>query len=340
MKLIYKVLILVLFTLLFVGCGAITIDKESVKQYKKPTNVSSDETLVYVIRESSFVGGARGLWIGHNKNVVADIGSGDYTYFKVKEGINTINAVQTKTGTGYYAIDKVHQEPLFLKYNYITGKIEKLSNDLGISYISNYDESKVLTNKRPNDGYINGLLNLAMYENLNIMTETNTTLLPDSNNAVITFIRHDSFADILKYTIWDDKGIVGNLDAQSYFQVKVPKGKHYFYVKSQVTYALEADVEANKNYVVELNVGMGWTTAHVKLIPIDLEKSDKNLSDYETLPDIEKWKKASKHLKLEDNLDDNIKERVKLALLVIEKIKAKIISGNKTPEKLKMEYGQ
>jgi len=188
MKLVTKALSIVFFAYLFTGCGAISIDKNLVKQYKKPIKVNSNETLVYVIRESSMIGGARGLWVALNKDVIADIGSGDYTYFKVQKGINTINMVQAKRGLTYYAIDEVLTEPLFLKFSYTQGTIERLSTNLGISYIAKYDETKVLNTKRPNDGYTNGLVNLAMIENLNIMSETNTTLIPDENHAVITFI--------------------------------------------------------------------------------------------------------------------------------------------------------
>ncbi len=319
----------IVLSLGFSGCGAITVDKNLVKSYEKPIRVSSDETLVYVIRESSFVGGGRGLWVGHNKDIITDLGSGDYTYFKVKKGINTINAVQTMTGFSYYAIDETSAEPVFLKFNYAKGTVERLPNDLGISYISKYSEVKTLPDVRHNDGYLNGLLNLAMYKNLNIMTESNATLVPDNKNAVITFIRPDTFADVLKYTIWSDNGIVGNLNAKSYFQVKIPEGKHNFYVKSQVTYALEANVMANKNYVVELDVGMGWTTAHVKLNPIDTNNNNKYLG----------WIRSSKHLKLNEVLDDNVKERIELALPVIRKIEAKLVSGEKTPMHLTSDFG-
>jgi len=330
MKLIIKALTLVFFTYLFTGCGAISIDKNLVKQYKKPIKINSNETLVYVIRESSFAGAARGLWVAHNNNVIGDIGSGEYTYFKVKKGINTINTVQAKTGLAYYAIDEVSKEPLFLKFSYTKGTVEKLPTDLGISYIANYKESKNLENKHPNDGYINGLVNLAMIENLEIMSETNTTLVPDENNAVITFIRPSSFASMLKYTIWSDNGIVGNLDTNTYFQIKVPTGKYHYYVKSQIIYALEANVSANKNYIIELDVNMGWTTAHVQLDPIDANNYNNPINNNGTL----------KHLVLNKNLPNNIQERIQLALPIIKEYTDKVASGDKKPEVLKSSFGK
>ncbi len=322
--------LLVLLSLGFNGCSTMQVDKDLVKAYKMPVQVSNDETLVYVIRESSFVGGARGLWIGLNENTIADLGSGDYTYFKVKKGINTINTIQMMTGFNYYAIDKMSTNPIFLKFNYVNMTAEELPTDLGISYVANYTEVKTLPNKKYNDGYINGLLNLAMYKNLNIMSETNTTLNPDSNNAVITFVRPDTFAGAINYTIWGDENILGNLYPKSFFQIKVPKGKHTFYVKSQTLYALEANVVANKNYVVELALNMGWTKAHARLNPINLNENNEYLN----------WILSSKHFKLNEVLDENIQERVKLALPIIRTTKAEIISGTKKPEHLPSNFGK
>lgn len=314
------------------GCGSLSVDNNSVKSYKKPVVVSNDETLVYIIRESSFVGSARGLWVAHNKDVVADLSSGDYTYFKVKKGINTINLVQGKIGSHYYAIDEVSPEPIFLKFAPMSPALVKLSKDLGITYVTKYNEVKTFDEKKENDGYINGLLNLAMYPNFNMMTETNQSVIPDENHAVITFIRSSNFAEALKYTIWSDNGPLGNLEGKSYFQVKVPRGKHYFYVQGEGIYTLEANVEANKNYVIGLDVGMGWMTAYVKLNPIDLsiEKSNNEYNE---------WKKSCKQMKLIDPLDSNIKTRIEMALPEILKIKNNILSGEKDTAELKVEYG-
>lgn len=314
----------------FSGCSTIEINKDLVKSYKKPILVSENETLVYIIRESSLVGGARGLWVGHNRDTIADLGSGDYTYFKIKKGINTINSTQIMAGIAYYAIDEMSTEPIFLKFDYAKGTVERLPNDLGIAYISKYKKVKTLDDINNNDGYVNGRLNLAMYSNLNIMSESNDTLIPDSNNAVITFIRPSTFADVFKYTIWSDNNIVGNLDGKSYFQIKIPEGKHNFYVKSQITYALEANVVANKNYVVELDVWIGLTTPFAKLKPININNNQEYLE----------WMKTSRHLNLNENLSDNIKARIELALPAIRDTNSKLVSGAESPEYLPSNFGK
>jgi len=135
---------------------------------------------------------------------------------------------------------------------------------------------------------------------------------------------------MLKYTIWSDNGIVGNLGGNSYFQVKVPAGKHHYYVKSQIVYALEANVSANKNYIVELDVNMGWTTAHVQLDPIDANNYGNPIEKNKTM----------KHLVLNENLPDNIQKRIQLALPIIKKYADKIASGDKKPEILESDFGK
>ncbi len=313
------------------GCGAITSPNlDLVKQYKQPVQVEENETLVYVIRESAFAGGARGLWIGHNKHIVGDIGSGEYVYFKVPKGINTINAVQAKTGFGYYAVDATEsKEPVFIKYEYTTGQVIRLSKEMGITYAMNYKTGKQLNNEVYNDGYEKGVMNLAMFSELNIMSKANELLQPDENTSIITFMKPSEFARNARFSIWSDSSLVGNLYANDYFQVRVPAGKHYFYTRGQVYYALEANIVAGKNYAVELDISMGWTEAHAKLKPINLNEEN-----------IDSILKSLNHIKLNNPLDDNILKRTELAQPTLKIIKSEILSGKKIPNVLPNNFGK
>lgn len=80
MKFLYAVLIV----LLVGGCGTVTIDKQLVKQYTKPLQLESDETLIYVIRERAFKGGANAVWIANNDKVIAFLDSGNILILKLK----------------------------------------------------------------------------------------------------------------------------------------------------------------------------------------------------------------------------------------------------------------
>lgn len=328
MNSIRLVLSSILASMMLVGCGAITQPNlDLVNEYKQPVKVNPDEKLVYVIRESSSYGGARGLWIAHNENVIADLGSGDYTYFKVPVGTNTINAVQATSGSGYVAVDDQNNDPVFMKFLYGKGEMILLPKDLGITYVMQYDYVQPLLKKRKNDGYEIGVMNPARFNNLKIMSKTDKLIEPDNNSSVITFFIDSDYA--AKSTIWIDSTIAGNLDKKSFFQLRVSSGKHYFYVKGQAYYALETNIETGKNYAVELNFSMGWNAAHATLTPIDL--NEQSLSSL--LSDL-------RPMKLDTPLADNILQRIQTAQPILNKIKYEIDTGKKIPKVLESSFGK
>lgn len=375
----FKFLFLIIVAMLFVGCGHLSINEEAVKQYKKPIKIDDNETLVYVIRDSNLFGAARSISVGVNDKIVANLDSGDYTYFKVNNGINNINITQGMMCSGYYALDSTSKDPVFLKYNYLDGTVEKLPTKLGISYIDSYHESTINNWQMENYGYINGLLNLANYHNLEIMSESNSTMQPDENNAIVTFIRTSNFHEVMfignksEYTIWDEKGIIGNLNYGSYFQVKLPEGKHTFYAKGFMFDVLEANIKANKNYVIELKIrnnselSKNSFTNNFKLQQ-SLMKENKGIVDYanignsiisslasieqriatvspEFVPidlrevdDISLLLSDHKHIKLNSNLDENIQKRIEVATTMIQKLK-EINTNSNNSIKLKPEFG-
>jgi len=325
-----KLTALVITTIgLFSGCSSISINKNLVKNYKSPVSISSNEALVYVIRESAFGGAGRGLWVAHNDKVIANIGSGEYSYFKVKKGINTINTVQAKKGSGYMSIDKLSKKPIFFKYNYTEGKMEKISYELGVSYVANYDKVDLLSSPKVNDGYEDGVFNLSLFKDLKIMEKSDKILLPDAKHSVITFVFPWNSSDISS-TIWADNGIVGNLKPNQYIQIKVPKGKHKFYIKSTADIVLEANIDAAKHYRVEIDkteylTGSFFSLAPlVKFVPINLSKDFKNLNS------------SLEQVQVKKNLDSNVNQRINFALAEIKKKKL----TKEVSSVLKKEFGK
>lgn len=314
---------------LFSGCSTISINKNLVKNYKNPVSISNSETLIYIIRESAFIGGGRGLWVAHNDKVIADLGSGEYTYFKVKKGIHTINVVQARKGSGYMSIDRTYKKPLFFKYNYTEGKMEEIPYELGISYIADYDKVNLLASPRPNDGYEAGIFNLSLFKELNIMEKSNKNLLPDKQHSIITFVFPWN-SSAISSTIWSDNGIVGNLKANQYIQIKVPKGKHKFYIKSVADIVLEADIDVGKHYRVEIDKTEYFTGSHfsidplVKFVPIDLSQ------------DVKKLKSSLEQVQVKKNLDNDINQRINFTLA---EIKKKKLTKN-VSSVLKKEFGK
>lgn len=328
-KIIKKSSFFVLTLLVTTGCSSISQpDLNLVKEYQKPIETKPNEKLVYVIRESNVVGAARGAWIAHNKHTVADLGSGDYTYFTVPVGVNTINVSQNISGVGYFAIDEKNNDTVFLKYLYTEGKMVKLPKDLGITYVMKYNKVSPLKNVRKNDGYELGVMNLAKFDNLKIMSKASNLMHPTDKTSIITFFTEDNYSPYSSATIWHNNTIAGNLNGKNYFQIRVPKGKHYFYVKSQVYYALEANIEGGKNYAVKVTSSLGWTAPHVTLNPIDLR--GKRLSSLIS---------NLNHEKLDVPLADNIVKRIENAQPILNKVKNEIVSGSKKPKILDNSFG-
>jgi hypothetical protein len=84
-----------------------------------------------------------------------------------------------------------------------------------------------------------------------------------------------------------------------------------FFGKYEQWSVLEAEVEAGKNYYVQVTISRGWRMPHVRIIPVkkDIEQSV-----------IDSWMSFSEWLVFdEQNLKISIKERMEAAVPFIEK---------------------
>ena len=93
------------------------------------------------------------------------------------------------------------------------------------------------------------------------MKKSDKALEANEGDAIISFIRDQSFAKEMTFGIWSKDRFLGNLKGETFFQITVPEGKHLFFGKAERWSVLEADVEAGKKYYVHVTVNMGWTQA-------------------------------------------------------------------------------
>ncbi len=291
---------------MFSGCaGKLTANKTLIEQFTPPVIPEKNETLVYVIRQSSMLGAARGLYVGINDKVVADLYSGTYCYFKINDGINTLNLEQGTIPFSYYRLANRPGKTVYLYFEMTSGKLSEITEDLGITAIMKSQMAKDIGKPKNNKGYLSALINPG-FLNLYLMKETTDKTNPDTENANITFIRPQSYAKDMAFGIWNESKFLGNLKGETYFQIKVPAGKHNFFGKSEHFSVLKADVEAGKNYYIQVAANMGWSQAHVKLLPI---KSDKEQNE------IQKWLTNSKKVTIDETaIDPQVKKRLNLAL--------------------------
>lgn len=266
---------LVCMSIFLSGCGATAYkaDPKLIGQYVAPSTPGPDETHVYVIRGSNFVGAARSAWIAANERVVGAVDNASHVLLKLKSGTNTVHAVQGLAGFGFVAIDNRPGETVFLSLDYAKGLMQEVPRDVGITMVMQTKASEPLAETRENTGYEEGLLNPGRL-GLKLMGASNETLAADAKSAVITFMRPAALIKEIAFDVWDESGYVGSLKGGEYFQIRVAPGAHTYFAKSERFAVLKANVEAGKSYFVEYNVTRGWNMAHVQLLPRDATKED------------------------------------------------------------------
>ncbi len=269
------------FVSLLAACSATTytVDQALVESFEsKP--VAEDRTGVYVIRGSAFQGSGRSLWVAVNDAVVASLSNGSHVYLTLESGLNTVHGVQGFAGFAHTTIDNLPGETVFVSIDYLMGTATILDPALGKTMVAKTKVLEPLAELRKNDALDNTLLTPGVL-GLNLMVDSDQKLLPDAEHAVVTFYRTDKLIAQWPFDIWSQEGYLGSTVGNTYFQVKLKPGKHTFLSISEQYSLLEADLEANKEYAVELSVGMGWNQAHIKLLPVDLESDDKFLAKAE-----------------------------------------------------------
>lgn len=86
--------------------------------------------------------------------------------------------------------------------------------------------------------------------------------------------RTSKLIPIVPFDIWRAGEYAGALKGGEYIQWRLPPGKHTFIAKAERYSILEVDVQAGKQYFAQLDVGMGWNQAHIKLMPVDANGKD------------------------------------------------------------------
>lgn len=337
-KLPYAGLLRTLSTLLIAitvtGCATnYKTDMNLIKNFKEPS-VPADKTGVYVIRGNNFTGAARGLWVAVDDAVVADLSNSSHVYLELDGGLNSLHFVQGTAGFGYQAIDNKPGEVVYAKFGYATtATTELLDPDLGKTIVMKTTEKQPLTTKRRNDAYDNLLINPGVL-GYPIMAASKETLTADADSAVVRFYRPGKLIAQVAFDIWNQDGYVGSTTGGNYFSVKLKPGHHIFLSRSERYSVLDANLEAGKEYAVELSVGMGWNQAHIKLLPIDLNDSAASRK-------VDSWKSKLKSQQMDqDQLSsDVLAGRIQRGHEYLETQRTAIASGDEPKRDLPASFG-
>ena len=241
-----------------------------------PPAVASDETNVVVIRESSFSGATRGVWIAANNNVVAELSGGTHVLIKLKSGLNIVHGVQELKGFGFVAVDNRPGETVYLNLQYKKGEMTEISADAALPLINKTQQVELLAEVRPNTALDDITLNPSKL-GFSMMEAATSPLEPDDRSAVITFLRYENVFKDHRYDVWDDTGYLGTLVGNQYFSVRVTPGAHTFIAKAQNYAVLKADVAVGKHYYVEMVPDMLGFQPLVRLLPVDPDKDGKKI---------------------------------------------------------------
>jgi len=121
-----------------------------------------------------------------------------------------------------------------------------------------------------------------------IMNRVATQPAPESDYALVTFVRPTVFGGAIMFGIWDSEEFVGILTAKSYIQHKTKPGEHIFLAQAENWSYVKANLQGGKHYFVIGRVFPGVWKARVALDPVrrnDPETSNGQLGGW--LKDLE-----------------------------------------------------
>ncbi|RLC07265.1 MAG: hypothetical protein DRI57_26175 [Deltaproteobacteria bacterium] len=245
--------------------------------------------------------------------------------FKTKAGVLTVNLLQGNMPLAHYPLDNRPGETVYLYSEYPKWDVYEVPKDQAIAMITKFTKRETLPTPKPNQRYTTTLMNPGVV-GLKLMKPTSSELKPDSEHAIITFVRASGFARNFDIGIWNKSGLLGTLTGKTYFQIRVPPGRHWFFGKSEHWSVVDAEVEAGKNYYIQVALSMGMTQGHVRLLPVSSDKQKRKLGE---------WIDASSLMTLDEGaIDDSVRQRLDAALPLIEKTIQDVNEGKTETRKL------
>lgn len=300
------------------GCAKPTVDTALVEKFVPPVVPGEQETLVYVIRTNdNFIAGIYPLWVGLNDEVLAKLDSGSYCYFKTVADNNMIFLEFTARQIKAFRLYNRTGEIVFLYFD-DKFQLTEIPKDLGITLVMQFAEKGLLPEPKK---YPSAVIN-PIY----LMKKSHTSLKPDNENAVITFFRPQSFLKDRAFGIWGRTGFLGNIKGKTYFEIKVPAGKHLFFGKAERFSVLQAEVEAGQRYCVLVTAKRGAIKPHIRLLPVTPERHH----------EIDKWTKESAKVELDKSIIyGNIQNLLDKGLKIYERVFQHVSEGKQDVRKLK-----
>ncbi|MCI1648014.1 MAG: DUF2846 domain-containing protein [Bacteroides sp.] len=142
--------------------------------------------------------------------------------------------------------------------------------------------------------------------------ETTSEILtkPSKGKCMVYIARRETGALLIKFSIYDGNLFLGKLAAKKYFAYECDPGQHAFIAKGENTSYVDANLEENRTYVLDVKLKMGVVSARVALVPLDKSNKKFEKQKEKFLSFIEKRK--GELLTKEDNAEiDNASDEEK-----------------------------
>ena len=92
---------------------------------------------------------------------------------------------------------------------------------------------------------------------------------PAEGKVMVYFTRTSSLGFLINFKFFDGEKYLGKFNYGKYLAYECEPGKHLFWVKAENFDFVEAELEANKIYIIDAEPQMGAFKSAVKLVPFD-----------------------------------------------------------------------
>ena len=123
---------------------------------------------------------------------------------------------------------------------------------------------------------------------------------PSEGKSMVYFVRTTSLGFLINFKYFDNEKYLGKFNYGKYIAYECEPGKHLFWSKSENIDFIEAELEANKIYIIDSEPQMGAIKAGVKLVPF--------------VDNVSNFKNEKKYLKTRNNIISSITEKKEFIL--------------------------
>ena len=98
-------------------------------------------------------------------------------------------------------------------------------------------------------------------------------IAPAEGKSVIYFMRTSGLGALMNFRYFDESNYLGKFNGVNYLRYECEPGKHLFWILAENTDVLEANLAANKIYIVETNATMGAFSAAARFKLVDYKNN-------------------------------------------------------------------